>query len=175
MTRKPGATPQSVPSCQGALPPARRKTKRGAVSRKQFDSTSRPPTSSYRRRRNWSRSRLGERGTPRLTADQVVSILRRHGFVLSGSTGSHQKWRNVSTAKQVIVSYHRGESCRWAQREQLSKGVESTRRIGRSNGRSGAIRTAEPLRPRQVPALGRSALFSTACVSRRWYRPVETC
>jgi predicted RNA binding protein YcfA (HicA-like mRNA interferase family) len=52
---------------------------------------------------------LGDRGTPRLTADQVVSILRRHGFVLAGSTGSHQKWRNVSTAKQVIiVPYHRG-------------------------------------------------------------------
>jgi predicted RNA binding protein YcfA (HicA-like mRNA interferase family) len=51
---------------------------------------------------------LGERGTPRLTADRVVSILRRHGFVLAGSAGSHQKWRNVSTAKQVIVPYHRG-------------------------------------------------------------------
>lgn len=51
---------------------------------------------------------MGERGTPRLTPDQVISILRRHGFVLAGSAGSHQKWRNVSTAKQVIVPYHRG-------------------------------------------------------------------
>jgi predicted RNA binding protein YcfA (HicA-like mRNA interferase family) len=51
---------------------------------------------------------LGNRGTPRLTADQVISILRRHGFVLAGSAGSHQKWRNVLTAKQVIVPYHRG-------------------------------------------------------------------
>jgi predicted RNA binding protein YcfA (HicA-like mRNA interferase family) len=51
---------------------------------------------------------LGDRGTPRLTADQVISILRRNGFALSSSVGSHQKWRNVSTAKQVIVPYHRG-------------------------------------------------------------------
>jgi len=51
---------------------------------------------------------LGERGTPRLTAAEVISVLRRHGFALAGSAGSHQKWRNVSTGKQVIVSYHRG-------------------------------------------------------------------
>jgi predicted RNA binding protein YcfA (HicA-like mRNA interferase family) len=51
---------------------------------------------------------LGERGTPRLTADQVISVLRRHGFAFAGSAGSHQKWRNVSTAKQVIVPFHRG-------------------------------------------------------------------
>ena len=51
---------------------------------------------------------MGDRGTPRLTAGQVMSILRRHGFVLAGASGSHQKWRNLSTAKQVIVPYHRG-------------------------------------------------------------------
>jgi predicted RNA binding protein YcfA (HicA-like mRNA interferase family) len=51
---------------------------------------------------------LGDRGTPRLTADQVISILRRNNFALAGSAGSHQKWRNVSTSKQVIVPYHRG-------------------------------------------------------------------
>ncbi len=51
---------------------------------------------------------MGERGTPRFTADKVISILRRNGFTLAGSAGSHQKWRNASTAKQVIVPYHRG-------------------------------------------------------------------
>jgi predicted RNA binding protein YcfA (HicA-like mRNA interferase family) len=51
---------------------------------------------------------LASRGTPRLSADQVISILRQHGFTLAGSAGSHQKWRNVLTAKQVIVPYHRG-------------------------------------------------------------------
>jgi predicted RNA binding protein YcfA (HicA-like mRNA interferase family) len=51
---------------------------------------------------------LGERRIPRLTSDQAIAILRRYGFVLAGSAGSHQKWRNVSTGKQVIVPYHRG-------------------------------------------------------------------
>ncbi len=51
---------------------------------------------------------MGDRGTPRLTSEKVVVILRRNGFLLAGSMGSHQKWRNVSTIKQVVVPYHRG-------------------------------------------------------------------
>jgi predicted RNA binding protein YcfA (HicA-like mRNA interferase family) len=51
---------------------------------------------------------LGEHGTPRLTADQVISVLRRHHFSLAGQSGSHQKWRNSASGKQVIVAYHRG-------------------------------------------------------------------
>jgi len=51
---------------------------------------------------------LGERRTPRLTADQVISILRRHGFLRVASSGSHQKWRNSATGKQVIVAVHSG-------------------------------------------------------------------
>ena len=51
---------------------------------------------------------MGERGTPRLTADQAIAILKRYGFTLAGASGSHQKWRNTFTAKQVIVPYHRG-------------------------------------------------------------------
>jgi predicted RNA binding protein YcfA (HicA-like mRNA interferase family) len=43
-----------------------------------------------------------------LTADEVIAILHRNGFTLAGSAGSHQKWRNFSTTKQVIVPYHRG-------------------------------------------------------------------
>jgi predicted RNA binding protein YcfA (HicA-like mRNA interferase family) len=53
---------------------------------------------------------LGERGTPRLTADQVIRVLRQHGFALAGTAGSHQKWRNPATGKQVIVPYHRGRT-----------------------------------------------------------------
>jgi predicted RNA binding protein YcfA (HicA-like mRNA interferase family) len=49
-----------------------------------------------------------KRGTPWLTSDQVLIILRRGGFKLVGSSGSHQKWRNALTGKQVIVPYHRG-------------------------------------------------------------------
>jgi mRNA interferase HicA len=51
---------------------------------------------------------LGDRGTPRLTSEQVVKILRRHGFQQVGQSGSHQKWRNPVTAMQVIVAHHRG-------------------------------------------------------------------
>lgn len=51
---------------------------------------------------------MGERGTPRLKSDQVIAVLRRVGFVLAGSSGSHQKWRDPGTGKQVIVPYHRG-------------------------------------------------------------------
>jgi predicted RNA binding protein YcfA (HicA-like mRNA interferase family) len=53
---------------------------------------------------------LGERGTPRLAASQVTAILKRHGFRLIGQSGSHQKWRNSATGKQVIVAAHRGET-----------------------------------------------------------------
>ena len=51
---------------------------------------------------------MGDRGTPLLNSDQVIGILRRHGFQWVGQSGSHQKWRNSATAKQVIVAYHRG-------------------------------------------------------------------
>lgn len=45
---------------------------------------------------------------PRLKADEVLRILRRHGFYLVSQTGSHQKWRSAETRKQVIVPYHKG-------------------------------------------------------------------
>jgi len=51
---------------------------------------------------------LGDRGTPRLTADEAIAVLKRHGFALAGQSGSHQKWRNSESGKQVIVAYHRG-------------------------------------------------------------------
>jgi predicted RNA binding protein YcfA (HicA-like mRNA interferase family) len=51
---------------------------------------------------------LGDRGTPRLTSDQAAGILRHHGSSLAGQSGSHQKWRNPATSKQVIVAHHRG-------------------------------------------------------------------
>jgi predicted RNA binding protein YcfA (HicA-like mRNA interferase family) len=38
----------------------------------------------------------------------VIAVLRRYGFLLVGTAGSHRKWRNLATAKQVIVPYHRG-------------------------------------------------------------------
>ncbi len=46
---------------------------------------------------------------PRLKASEIVRILTRHGFVLVSQRGSHQKWRNDSTNKQVIFPYHKGK------------------------------------------------------------------
>ena len=51
---------------------------------------------------------MGDRSTPRLTSVEVIRILRRHGFLRVAQSGSHQKWRNPATAKQVIVADHRG-------------------------------------------------------------------
>jgi len=46
---------------------------------------------------------------PRLKAGEIIRILERHGFVLISQRGSHQKWRNNDTGKQVIVPYHKGK------------------------------------------------------------------
>jgi predicted RNA binding protein YcfA (HicA-like mRNA interferase family) len=35
-------------------------------------------------------------------------VLRRHGFTRVAVSGSHQKWLNTASGKQVIVPYHRG-------------------------------------------------------------------
>ncbi|MBN2250518.1 MAG: type II toxin-antitoxin system HicA family toxin [Candidatus Altiarchaeota archaeon] len=45
----------------------------------------------------------------RLTADEVISILRKNGFIKISQKGSHQKWHNSETGKKVIVPYHKGE------------------------------------------------------------------
>jgi predicted RNA binding protein YcfA (HicA-like mRNA interferase family) len=46
---------------------------------------------------------------PRLKAGEVIRILQRNGFILVSQRGSHQKWRNDDTVKQVIVPYHKGK------------------------------------------------------------------
>lgn len=40
---------------------------------------------------------------PRLTVQEIIGVLRKHGFILVSQRGSHQKWRNEETGKQVIV------------------------------------------------------------------------
>jgi predicted RNA binding protein YcfA (HicA-like mRNA interferase family) len=42
---------------------------------------------------------------PVCNANDVVRVLRRNGFHLSGQKGSHQKWRH-SEGRQVIVPMH---------------------------------------------------------------------
>ena len=42
---------------------------------------------------------------PVCNAKEIVKVLRRHGFVLVGQSGSHQKWRHAN-GRQVIVAMH---------------------------------------------------------------------
>ncbi len=46
---------------------------------------------------------------PRLKAKEVIRVLRRSGFVLISTRGSHQKWRNSATEKQVIIPFHQAK------------------------------------------------------------------
>ncbi|MEN9574928.1 MAG: hypothetical protein RL514_2783 [Verrucomicrobiota bacterium] len=42
---------------------------------------------------------------PVCNAKEVVKVLRHHGFMLAGQSGSHQKWRHTN-GRQVIVAMH---------------------------------------------------------------------
>jgi predicted RNA binding protein YcfA (HicA-like mRNA interferase family) len=43
----------------------------------------------------------------RLTAREVETLLRRHGFELVSQKGSHRKWRHPGSGLQVIVPEHK--------------------------------------------------------------------
>jgi predicted RNA binding protein YcfA (HicA-like mRNA interferase family) len=45
----------------------------------------------------------------RLTANEVIKVLLRHGFEKVSQKGSHQKWKNLKTGYQVTVPYHKGK------------------------------------------------------------------
>ena len=49
------------------------------------------------------------RKLPRMKSEEVLRILDRHGFELISQRGSHQKWRNTDTGKQVIIPYHKAK------------------------------------------------------------------
>lgn len=42
------------------------------------------------------------------TAREIERLLARYGFSLVGQKGSHRKWRNHLTGRQVIVPLHSG-------------------------------------------------------------------
>ncbi len=46
---------------------------------------------------------------PRLRAAEVIRVLHQRGFVLVSQAGSHQKWRNSESNRQVIVPFHKGK------------------------------------------------------------------
>jgi len=54
---------------------------------------------------------MGQR-QPRVTADEIIRVLKFLGFEKVDQAGSHQKWRHPLTGKQTIVSYHSGEIIR---------------------------------------------------------------
>lgn len=46
----------------------------------------------------------------RLTAREIERLLSKYGFVLVSQKGSHRKWRNQTSGRQVIVPYHGGKT-----------------------------------------------------------------
>ncbi|OGN90696.1 MAG: hypothetical protein A2158_02405 [Chloroflexi bacterium RBG_13_46_14] len=49
------------------------------------------------------------RKLPRMKSEEVIRVLDRHGCELVSQRGSHQKWRNLDTGRQVIVPFHKGK------------------------------------------------------------------
>ncbi|MGD0489484.1 MAG: type II toxin-antitoxin system HicA family toxin [Syntrophorhabdales bacterium] len=44
---------------------------------------------------------------PTLTADEVIKILMRNGFLLDHQSGSHRVYFNLETKRRVVVPYHK--------------------------------------------------------------------
>jgi predicted RNA binding protein YcfA (HicA-like mRNA interferase family) len=54
---------------------------------------------------------MGEK-LPRVTAEEMIRVLKKAGFMKVDQSGSHQKWYNLETGKQTIVAYHSGDIIR---------------------------------------------------------------
>lgn len=54
---------------------------------------------------------MGEK-QPRVTANEIIKVLKSLGFEKIDQSGSHQKWKHTLTGKQTIVAYHSGEIIR---------------------------------------------------------------
>jgi len=54
---------------------------------------------------------MGQR-QPRVTADEIIKVLKSLGFEKVDLSGSHQKWKHPITGRQTIVSYHSGDIIR---------------------------------------------------------------
>ena len=44
------------------------------------------------------------------TSREIEKLLSRYGFALISQKGSHRKWRNATTGRQVIVPSHSGKT-----------------------------------------------------------------
>lgn len=45
----------------------------------------------------------------RISSSAVFKILKKNGFKNISQKGSHQKWKNYLSGKQVIVPHHKGK------------------------------------------------------------------
>ena len=68
---------------------------------------------------------MGER-QPRVTADEIIRVLKSLGFEKVDQAGSHQKWKHPLTGKQTIVAYHAGEIIRPKTFKRILEGAELT-------------------------------------------------
>jgi mRNA interferase HicA len=48
-------------------------------------------------------------GTPALSPDDLIRILRKHGFEFVRAKGSHQIFKNRTTGKMTVVPMHKGD------------------------------------------------------------------
>jgi predicted RNA binding protein YcfA (HicA-like mRNA interferase family) len=54
---------------------------------------------------------VGQR-QPRVTAEDIIGVLRYAGFIKIDQSGSHKKWKHPINGKQTIIPYHTGEIIR---------------------------------------------------------------
>jgi len=45
--------------------------------------------------------------TPSLTPDEIIRLLKKHGFELMRTKGSHQIYKNRTTGKMTVVPMHK--------------------------------------------------------------------
>ncbi|MFL6373367.1 MAG: type II toxin-antitoxin system HicA family toxin [Pyrinomonadaceae bacterium] len=52
---------------------------------------------------------MGDKIRP-FTSKELERLLTKYGFLLISQKGSHRKWRNQATGRQVIVPFHSGRT-----------------------------------------------------------------
>ncbi|MEK7733461.1 MAG: type II toxin-antitoxin system HicA family toxin [Planctomycetota bacterium] len=68
---------------------------------------------------------MGQR-QPRVTADEIIKVLKSIGFEKIDQSGSHQKWKHPLTRRQTIIPYHSGEIIRPKTFKKILEGAELT-------------------------------------------------
>jgi hypothetical protein len=95
-------------SCPDVRRLASLKTQREPTSKRRSGSTSSQPRSQHPTAPKYPRAGLAERGTPRLTADQVIRVLKQHGFALASQSGSHPPGADIAAGNHEVD--HRPEA-----------------------------------------------------------------